>query len=147
MSEAAEIGAGGLAALAALEVLDRNALAERWQAVFGCPAPKSCQAPLLRAALAWELQRQAAPDWAGPAGVAKLRRLLRALNSSASASSAPTLSPGTRLLREWQGTTHQVTVLPAGFEHDGVVHRSLSAVARQITGTRWSGPAFFGVRG
>jgi hypothetical protein len=58
----------------------------------------------------------------------------------------PALAPGARLVREWQGRTHQVTVLAAGFEYAGQTYRSLSAIARTITGTPWSGPAFFGVR-
>ncbi|SDB47229.1 DUF2924 domain-containing protein [Bauldia litoralis] len=54
---------------------------------------------------------------------------------------------GTRLLREWQGTEHCVTVLVDGFEYDGRPYKSLSAVARAITGTRWNGWVFFGLRG
>jgi hypothetical protein len=53
---------------------------------------------------------------------------------------------GTRLIRQWQGTEHCVTVLTDGYEYAGQPYRSLSAVARSITGTRWNGPLFFGVR-
>ena len=56
------------------------------------------------------------------------------------------LRPGTRLLREWQGTTHEVRVLDAGFDYAGQTYKSLSAVARAITGTPWSGPLFFGIK-
>ena len=56
------------------------------------------------------------------------------------------LKPGTRLLREWQGTTHEVRVLDAGFDYAGQTYKSLSAVARAITGTPWSGPLFFGIK-
>ncbi len=73
-------------------------------------------------------------------------RLLRSLRRSSVPSSGPALAPGTRLLREWQGRTHQVTVLASGFEWNGVRYRSLSAIARSITGTAWSGPLFFGLR-
>lgn len=64
------------------------------------------------------------------------------------ASAAPTarLGPGTRLLRDWQGQTHHVTVLAQGFEYNNMTYRSLTAIARQITGTAWSGPLFFGLR-
>ena len=125
--------------LTALAALDRAALAERWTSVFGCPAPRSSQAPLLRSALAWHLQMNSDPAWRG-ASAAKLVRSLRYV--------APVdiLAPGTRLLREWQGRTHHVTVLPVGFEHEGKTYRSLSAIARSITGTPWSGPLFFGLR-
>ena len=53
---------------------------------------------------------------------------------------------GTRLVREWKGVAHEVTVIDGGFEYQGRRYRSLSAVARALTGTRWSGPLFFGLR-
>jgi hypothetical protein len=53
---------------------------------------------------------------------------------------------GTRLIREWQGVEHQVTVLDDGFEYKGCKYKSLSVIARTITGTRWSGPVFFGIK-
>jgi hypothetical protein len=53
---------------------------------------------------------------------------------------------GTRLIREWQGVEHTATVLDDGFEYQGRRYQSLSAIARAITGTRWSGPLFFGLR-
>ena len=54
---------------------------------------------------------------------------------------------GTRLLREWQGRVHEVLILDKGVEYRGKAWPSLSAVAREITGTRWSGPRFFGLNG
>jgi hypothetical protein len=56
------------------------------------------------------------------------------------------LLEGTKLVREWRGVTHEVTVIEGGYEHQGKRYRSLSAVARAITGTQWSGPLFFGLR-
>jgi Protein of unknown function (DUF2924) len=56
------------------------------------------------------------------------------------------LLEGTRLLRQWRGTTHEVVVIERGYEYQGKRYRSLSAVARAITGTQWSGPLFFGLR-
>jgi len=53
---------------------------------------------------------------------------------------------GTRLIREWQGVEHHVTVLEDGFEYQGCRYKSLSVIARTITGTRWSGPVFFGLK-
>ena len=53
---------------------------------------------------------------------------------------------GTRLIREWKGVEHAVIVLDDGFEYQGRRYKSLSAIARAITGTRWNGPAFFGLR-
>src|SRR5262249_47689615 len=54
--------------------------------------------------------------------------------------------PGTRLIREWQGSRHEVTVVADGYEYGGKRYRSLSAIAHAITGTQWNGPAFFGLR-
>jgi Protein of unknown function (DUF2924) len=59
----------------------------------------------------------------------------------------PILKLGTRLLRQWNGKTHQVMAIENGFEYEGKRYKSLSVVARLITRTRWSGPAFFGLKG
>jgi hypothetical protein len=56
------------------------------------------------------------------------------------------IKPGTRLLRQWNGTTHRVLVVENGFEYEGERYKSLSVIARKITGTRWSGPLFFGLK-
>ena len=119
--------------LAALADLGSKDLGLRWEEAFRSAPPTACRSALLRRALAWHLQASAL-------GRVNLDRLLKI---------APTVKtmPGTRLVREWQGRTHQVTVLPAGrFDFEGRSYRSLSAIAREITGTRWSGPAFFGLR-
>src|SRR5947199_9197275 len=58
----------------------------------------------------------------------------------------PQLKPGTRLMREWQGRTYEVVVLDDGFSWQGARCNSLSAIARKITGTAWSGPLFFGLK-
>ncbi len=58
---------------------------------------------------------------------------------------SPRLQPGARLIREWNGVSHVVEVVEAGFIWNGDRHRSLSAIARAITGARWSGPRFFGL--
>jgi len=123
--------------------LDRSALAERWVAAFGCPAPRHCQAPLLRGALAWHAQMQLLRQ---SAGSREVDRMVRGLQRAAASASTDVLAPGTRLLREWQGQTHHVTVLAQGFEYGGRTYRSLTAIARAITGTAWSGPLFFGLR-
>lgn len=129
--------------LTVLESTDRSSLAQRWMATFDCPAPRSCQAPLLRGALAWHAQMQALRQ---SVGSREADRVGRSLRRAASSSSAASLSPGTRLLREWQGQTHHVTVIAGGFEYSGRTYRSLTAIARLITGMSWSGPQFFGLR-
>jgi hypothetical protein len=81
----------------------------------------------------------------------ELRRQLRATAGRARhggepALAAPRLKPGTKLLRDWQGHTHEVLVSDQGFVWQQVRYRSLSQIARAITGTRWSGPVFFGLK-
>ena len=125
--------------LAKLAMLDRSALGERWTNLFGCPPPRHSKAPLLRLALAWDLQLQAHPQWAKASNI---NRRKRSLHSTVT----PELATGTRLVREWQGAMHQVAVLEKGFAYAGQTYGSLSAVAKAITGTQWSGPKFFGIR-
>lgn len=60
---------------------------------------------------------------------------------------APIYKPGTRLIREWQGVTHEITIEEKGFMWNGLRYRSLSRIAQEITGTKWSGPRFFGLNG
>jgi len=78
----------------------------------------------------------------------RLRELAGAFTSKsgAPASIAIRIKPGTRLIREWQGKTHQVTVAEGSYEYHGERYKSLSEIARLITGTRWSGPLFFGLK-
>ncbi|MGA9666478.1 MAG: DUF2924 domain-containing protein [Gallionella sp.] len=83
----------------------------------------------------------------GKAGPAGNNQVLRKLQQSVSASgTGVSHTPGTRLIREWQGRAHHVTVLANGFEYGGKTYRSLTAITRHITGTPWSGPQFFGLR-
>jgi hypothetical protein len=78
----------------------------------------------------------------------QLRRIAQQLKETGGATirARPELTPGTRLLRQWQGRTYEVLVLDDGFFWQGTRYRSLSAIARQITGTAWSGPLFFGLK-
>jgi hypothetical protein len=129
--------------LDSLVALDRKALTERWVAVFGYPAPRHCQVTMLRGALAWHSQLEHQAN-AGSVGIERLIQQLR--RSVAGSTPTAILAPGTRLLREWQGQTHHVTVTSQGFEYSGKTYRSLTAITRHITGTAWSGPLFFGLR-
>ncbi len=124
--------------LALLATLDRASLAERWEQAFGCPAPRRCESTLLRGAVAWHQQMQTLRKSVGRQAADRM-----------ACSAKPTreaLPPGTRLVREWQGKTHHVSVSSKGFEHEGRTYRSLTAIARHITGTPWSGPLFFGLK-
>ena len=121
--------------------LDRAECLARWQSVFGAPAPKHLSLGFMRQALAHEAQVRVLGGV--PAGAR------RALAAALKGDSSPTAKPntGARLVREWNGRTHEVEVLEDGFLWRGKRFRSLSAIAREITGARWSGPRFFGVRG
>jgi hypothetical protein len=127
------------AEIAALEALSSAVLRERWSALTGSPVPR-ISPKLLRLALAWELQARSFGGLSR-ATTRTLDQLGRGETLTAPA------RPGMRLVREWQGRVHVVTV-----GEDQVVrweerpYRSLSEVARAITGTRWSGPAFFGLK-
>jgi DUF2924 family protein len=126
-----------------IAVADHDVLRLRWQSVFGHPPPRRSRAELLRHALAYEAQAEIF------GGTDRIRRRLDRLargEADPLARAALRLKQGTRLVREWQGEVHQVTVLEQGIDYRGTTYRSLSEVARLITGTRWSGPLFFGVK-
>jgi hypothetical protein len=83
----------------------------------------------------------------GTATRKRLRKLAAELeaNPTANVVDMPRIKPGTRLIREWHGEMHAVTTTEQGFNYAGKHYKSLSEVARFITGTRWSGPRFFGL--
>ena len=129
--------------LTALGELSRDELVDLWSINYGRPPPKGISRRLLERAAAYEMQVEAF----GGLKPKVRRRLLSIVGSSDSAKSTgsrPNLAPGTRLIREWNGRSHTVDVVDGGFEWNGDLYRSLSAVAQGITGARWSGPRFFG---
>lgn len=128
--------------LADLDAMDRAALARLWSDLIGGDVPACMSQPMQRRFLAFELQ---AKSEGGLPAV--LRARLDRIAAGEERKASPTLQSGARLLREWNGTTHVVDVLPEGFLWNGSQHRSLSAIARAITGARWSGPRFFGLVG
>jgi hypothetical protein len=131
---------------ALLEATSAN-LKERWRALYGTEPPRRISGELLVRALAYRMQEQAL-------GGLKpcTRRLLAKVAAHASADRPievipePNLKPGTVLLREWHGTQHQVIVREDGIVFRGKPYKSLSEVAYRITGTKWSGPRFFGLK-
>lgn len=143
-----KLDASGLAsALASLPTLDREELLERWRTLYGKPAPSHISRSILVRAIAYRMQEQV---YGGlkPATRRLLQRVAEELRSGKPVTSVPshTLKPGTRLLREWNGASHEVIVIEDGILFHGKRHRSLSEVARLITGSRWSGPRFFGLK-
>jgi hypothetical protein len=132
--------------LQALDALSRAQLQQRWQEVFAAPCPPRMSRSFLLRAVAYRVQEQAL----GGLDRATRRRLERAAVDLAAgrpvAPPTPKIKPGTRLLREWQSVTHEVTVLEKGVQYRDQTWPSLSAVVREITGARWSGPRFFGLK-
>jgi len=104
--------------------------------------PKNASQGFFKGHLAWAAQAiEAGYD------PVSLRRNLVKKAQLAGRPSAPIYKPGTRLIREWQGVTHEVTIEEKGFIWNGFRYRSLSRIALEITGTKWSGPRFFGLNG
>ena len=122
-------------------------LKERWRALYGTAAPRRISRDLLIRALAYRIQEQALGGLKP-----STRRFLAKVAADASArrpiqvAPEPSLKPGTVLLREWHGTQHQVIVRENGIVFNGKQYKSLSQVAYRITGTKWSGPLFFGLK-
>ena len=133
--------------LTALAELDAASLRREWRRLYRSHPPLHIRRDLLVLAIAWKLQEKVH----GGLTAAQKRRLAgiaEELKKGGDLSAGPTirLKPGSRLVREWRGETHDVLVLEDGFEWNGEHRRSLSAIAREITGTRWSGPLFFGLK-
>jgi hypothetical protein len=133
--------------LDALQGLSDKELKERWADLYGFACPPRMSRIFLLRALACRIQEQAL----GGLDPVTRRRLDRAAADLAAgrapAPLASKIKPGTRLLREWQGKVHEVIVLEKSVEFRGESWPSLSAVSREITGARGSGPRFFGLTG
>lgn len=120
---------------------DRESLLDLWRALVG-PPQKNLSLPFLRDAIAFELQLRNGSE-APATTLADLERIAR--GGTARAAAAGALKPGSSLLREWQGRSYRVDVTEQGLFMDGAHYPSLSAIAKHITGTHWSGPRFFGL--
>ena len=133
--------------LSKLRTAGRAELLAIWSAALGSAPPFRASRELLAGALAWQLQER---KFGGlkPATRRKLRLIGSAQRKKrARALPRPTnLRPGTVIIKRWRGAQHVVMILADGFQHQGKVYPSLSHLAREITGTRWNGPAFFGLR-
>jgi len=132
--------------IGALADLPRPALVERWRTRYRTDPPKGISQSLLVRAIAYEMQ---AKRYGGlkPATDRRLRMIANGIaeGDHGGRKASPRLQPGARLIREWNGVSHVVEVIEGGFIWNGDRHRSLSAIARAITGARWSGPRFFGL--
>ena len=131
------------AEIAAIFDLNRTDLVAAWRRAYGKPPASGLSSTLMRRVLAWEGQSKA---YGGLS--AQTKRALKAALAPASAT-APAARPseGSQIVREWNGAVYEVEVLAEGFRWRGAHWSSLSAVAKEITGTKWSGPRFFGFTG
>ena len=134
--------------LGTLPNMTRAQLLDSWVRVVGKPVIPGASRELLVTTIAWHLQ---ARQHGGlmPAVQRKLERLAAAIDRGEPVrplTAIERLRPNMSLERGWRGETHNVTVLVDGFAYRGQRYRSLSQIARLITGTRWNGPAFFGLR-
>jgi hypothetical protein len=138
--------------IAHLRGLDLKGLHSRWQGVFRRPPPAHLTRHLLFAVIAYRLQA----DRYGDLDHATLQVLDRTAAKEAGSTTVArlatfdqkrtTLTPGTVLVREWDRRSQRVMVLADGFAWNGQTYDSLSKVAFAITGTKWNGPRFFGLR-
>ena len=116
-----------------------------WRRVYHDQPPKISR-DLLVLALGYRLQ-ELEHGGLGKSTRRKLQTIAKSFRATGRVGSAPSLSlkPGARLVREWHGRTHTVTVTEDGFEYAGATYPSLTKIARKITGAHWSGPRFFGL--
>jgi hypothetical protein len=128
-----------------LPLLDRTSLLELWHKNFGRPASPGLRRELMLPILAFRIQELAHGGLRREAK-AKLQQLTSSLNPEGRNDARQRFKSGTRLVREWNGKVHEVTITADGFEYQGEAYKSLSPIACRITGTHWSGPAFFGTK-
>jgi hypothetical protein len=131
--------------LSALPTMDRKTLQALWEKLFGKAPSPSLRREILIPILSYRIQEKES----GGLSRSSEKRLLALAEMDRNERNESRLlhpKPGTRFVREWQDKLHEVSVLPAGYEYNGQTYSSLSEIARLITGTRWSGPAFFGLR-
>ncbi len=123
----------------ALLKAERSVLVTRWTDLFDAVPPPRLSQSMMARILACELQWEAS----GQTRSAIVRKLDQVI--AGGASNKPVAGTGQRLVRDWNGRRHVVDVTEEGYVWQGRRFRSLSAIAREITGTKWSGPRFFGV--
>lgn len=141
------LGAAIASELDRLESLGHAELTAEWIKLMGAPSPKASSRKYLMRALAYELQCKRI------SGLTKREQRALSEHGKAGPIKAPvkpkrtavTLSPGAKLMRDWNGRSYTVSVIEEGFVYQDKVWPSLSAIARDITGAHWSGPRFFGV--
>jgi hypothetical protein len=133
--------------LLSLPNLRKQALSELWQQLYKTDPPDGLRKELMVQFLAYRMQEE---EFGGLSDRShrRLGELAKALegNSNKAASFGQAVKPGTRLIRQWKDHVHVVNVEEGKYEYRGARYRSLSEIARLITGTKWSGPLFFGLK-
>ena len=132
--------------IASLRRMSRGHLKDRWCALYKAAPPAAFTPDLLARGIAWKLQERVL------GGLSPEAKRLIGVGGAGEGSPAPhrsaprqTLRPGNRLVRRWRGRTYVVEATATGLSYDGAIFGSLSEIATKITGTRWSGPKFFGL--
>ncbi len=131
--------------LAALAAVPSAQLRERWEHLYGASPPPGFGPDLIARGIAYTIQEKVRGTLP-PSISREIRRgVVEIATAALSPERAPSLRSGTRLAREWHGRTYYVDVVEGGFDYSERRYRSLTAIAREITGAAWSGPRFFGL--
>src|SRR5579862_6333549 len=133
--------------LSSLAHLDKRALSELWLTFFQTNPPRGMRKDLLRQFVAYRLQEQGFGRLSNDSH-RRLRELANSIepNGKNGVPHRSAIKPGTRFIRQWKEQVHVVNVEEQAYEYKGIRYQSLSEIARLITGTRWSGPLFFGLK-
>jgi len=133
--------------IAMLESLCLAELRKRWTRMFSASVPRGLSQDMLIRGIAYKIQEKAYGGLS-QAMKRKLNTVAKQIDGDDRGGlvTGPALKSGAKLIREWQAQTYTVTVLDDGFEYNGKRYGSLSMIAREITGVRWSGPRFFGLK-
>jgi Protein of unknown function (DUF2924) len=134
--------------IADLDGMSRTELLVRWRDLYGKSAPMGMRRELMIPFLAYRLQENLEGGLSASAKLmlkAAQRQIGRAPRPG-SRYAHPPAKVGTRIIRRWKAVVHEVEATETGYQYCGHGYRSLSEIARKITGTRWSGPAFFGLK-
>ena len=128
-----------------LLTLDRSQIEALWQQLFGRPLASRMKRSIAAELIYYEMQAAQQGGLSNAADKHLARLLPSGTGVPKQGNSSGKFKPGTRLMRRWRGQVFMVTVAENGFVYEARHFRSLSVIAREITGTSWSGPAFFGL--
>jgi hypothetical protein len=133
--------------IAALPAMNKAQLLKIWERTFPTPPPEKLRKELMVPILAYRMQ-EAVHGGMSQTARTRLQRLIseRSTSSIRATKERSALKPVSKLIRSWGGEIHEVLIMGEGYVYRGETFKKLSPIARQITGTQWSGPAFFGTK-